>query len=53
VSDAESDRDVRRRATRRIAAVLLALAACVAALIRVAPLGPSLDIVAFRTAHNP
>jgi hypothetical protein len=39
--------------TRRLAAVVLAVIACVAAVIRVAPLGPSLDIHVFRTAHNP
>lgn len=34
-------------------AVAVALAACVAAAVRVLPLGPSLDIRAFRTARNP
>jgi len=54
VSDADSDRRVSEATTRRrVACFVLAAAACVAAVIRVAPLGPSLDIFTFRTAHNP
>jgi hypothetical protein len=38
---------------RKLVAAAIAGAACVAALVRVAPLGPSLDIYVSRTAHNP